>query len=66
MRYFEKQQGNETLILAEDERGNYSIASNIDPEPDGFVGPSDAFARGYKETTRERATEVLGFDPKEN
>ena len=65
MRYFEKQKDNETLILAEDASGNYSIASNIDPDPDGFVGPADPFALGFKQATRERATEVLGFDPEE-
>ena len=65
MRYFEKQKDNETLILAEDASGNYSIASNIDPDPDGFVGPADPFALGFKQATRERATEVLGSDPEE-
>jgi hypothetical protein len=65
MKYFEKQKGNETLILAEDASGNYSIASNIDPDPDGFVGPPDPFARGFKQVSRVRATEVLGYDPEE-
>jgi hypothetical protein len=65
MKYFEKQKGNETLILAEDANGNYSIASNIDPDTDGFEGPPDPFAHGFKQVSRVRATEVLGYDPEE-
>lgn len=65
MRYYEKSAGSETLIMCIDDAGNFSIASNADPDPDGFVGPADPFARGFKESTRERATEVLGYDPEE-
>jgi hypothetical protein len=59
MKYFEKHKGNETLILAEDANCNYSIASNLDPDPDGFVGPPDPHAHGFKQVSRVRATEVL-------
>jgi hypothetical protein len=63
MRYYEKTRNNETFILVEDERGNYSVASNVDPDPDGFLGPADPSAKGYTATNRKRAMQVLGYDP---
>lgn len=65
MEYYEKTIGNETFIMCLDEQGNYSVASNFDKEPDGFIGPVDPFARGYVESTRERAAEALGYNPEE-
>ena len=59
MKYYEKTKGNETFIMSVDDAGNYSIASNIDSDPDGFVGPADPYARGYVECTEERALQVL-------
>jgi hypothetical protein len=61
MKYYEKQNGEEIFVMAVDENGNYSVASNLDPEPDGFTAPADPFAGGYKECGRERAEEVLGY-----
>jgi hypothetical protein len=65
MEYYEKTKNDETFILVIDERGNYSVASNLDPDPDGFIGPVDPDAKGYTATTRERAEQVLGYDPEE-
>ena len=62
MKYYEKQTEKETWIMAVDDKGNYSVASNLEPEPDGFIGPADPFGKGYKEIERERAEEVLGYD----
>jgi hypothetical protein len=61
MKYYEKQGENETFIMVIDDNGNYSIASDLDSEPDGFVAPADPFGRGYKECSRERAEEILGY-----
>lgn len=65
MKYYEKTKNTETFIMAVDETGNYSVSSNIDTEADGFLGPVDPFAWGYKESNRERAEKVLGFDPED-
>lgn len=62
------------VLIWVDGPDSYSIASNLDPEPDGFVkggkDPSDylaadPIARGYKPCSIERATEVLGYDLEE-
>jgi hypothetical protein len=65
MKYYEKQTDSDTLIMSVAGDGNFSIASKNSPEPDGFVGPSDPFGRGYVEVIRERAEEILGYDPGE-
>jgi hypothetical protein len=60
MTYYEKTKGEETFVMAVDDNGNYSIASNVDTEPDGFTAPADPFGRGYKECSQKRAEEILG------
>src|SRR5579859_1134133 len=61
MKYYEKQNGEETFVMAVDENGNYSVASNLDSEPDGFTAPADPLGQGYKECSQQRAEEILGY-----
>ena len=37
MKYYKKTIENEIFVKAIDNNNNYSIASNLDPEPDGYT-----------------------------
>ena len=62
--YYKKQKSNEeTLVKAIGDDNNYSIASNLDPEPDGFVDHQwGADTAQWTEITRQRGKEILGID----
>ena len=66
MKYYEKQKGEEIFIMTVDDNGNYSIASNLDSDPDGFIAPADPFGRGYKECSKQRAEKILGYKDSED
>ena len=71
MRHYRKQTRTETLILSEDDENNYSIASNLSPDPDmgtGLVwgiGPEQYDPAEWQECSREEAEKILGYDPEE-
>lgn len=63
-RYYKKQKSSdETLVKAIDDSNNYSIASNLDPTPDGFVDHQwGADTAQWTEITVKEAEEILGVE----
>jgi hypothetical protein len=64
MKYYKKAKSpEEILVKSVDDNGNYSIASNLDPEPDGFIDHAYNNWNGWDEITRQEAASIIGYDP---
>ena len=61
--FYKKDIENDILVKIFDEKGNYSIASKNDPEPEGFIHHPDHDLRGWEKISRDEAKEILGYDP---
>ena len=66
MTYYKKSVNNEIFIMGINKSG-YSIASNLDPEPDTFTGSpwTNRSPGDWQECTLEDAEQILGYDPEE-
>jgi hypothetical protein len=64
VKYYKKEDDGETFVLSIDEGdNNYSIASNLDPEPEGFIDHHwGEDAEEWQEITKEDAEKILGWD----
>ena len=63
--FYKKKISKTTPVKIFDEKGNYSIASKNEPEPEGFIHHPDHDLRGWEKISREEAEEILGYDPTE-
>lgn len=64
MTYYKKQTADgETLVKALDENGNYSIASDRDPEPSGYTNHAwGADVAEWHEISAVDASSILGYE----
>lgn len=68
--FYKKETYNDVLIKIFDEKGNYSVTSKNDPEPDVFTGPSfhgqankQDSTWGWEKISKAEAERILGYDP---
>jgi len=65
LEFYKKKEADDVLVKIFDEKGNYSVASKNDPEPEGFIHHPDHDLRGWEKISREEAEEILGYNPTE-
>lgn len=63
--FYKKDIENDVLVKVFDEKGNYSVASKNDPEPEGFIHHPDHDLRGWEKISKDEAERILGYDPTE-
>lgn len=63
--FYKKKEADDVLVKVFDEKGNYSVASKNDPEPEVFIRHPDHDLREWEKISREEAKRILGYDPTE-
>lgn len=52
----------DVVVKVFDEKGNFSIASKNDPEPDYFLHYPDHDLSGWELITKKEAEDILGYE----
>ena len=63
LKFYKKIKGEEIFVKSIDNNNNYSIFSNLDPEPEGYIDHQWGIdIAEWVEIDKQEAEEILGYD----